>query len=315
MPENFTLNVVLAFITTIACAYGFAVSINQLRKGFNYQFYWFGAFAWFFGVLGSFLLGVAILLLLGEDSRVAFILVLLNCSFVLLKADALKREEVEPVKLAAFIMVSVLLIIAMYFVPNAVSFAPDIFGGDGISFNVYVGLFAVATYAIPWAYYCHCIYLVHKRAPAALKRYSRIYFVGTSLVVVGVFSLLSLSMEFFFILVSFGCILMAYAYSCEPKLLFVLPFTALRLTVLDTESGLPLFTHTWNRQGDLADEDLFSGMLQGISIIVRNSLKRGDVQEIRVADAIMIVYRNPAYPIAFVLAATRPSRTLRDGLK
>lgn len=91
--------------------------------------------------------------------------------------------------------------------------------------------------------------------------------------------------------------MLVYAYFREPKLLFVLPFTALRLTVLETESGLPLFTYTWNRQGDLADETLFSGMLQGVSMIVKESLKRGSLQEIRVEGAIIIAYRIPEYPL------------------
>ncbi len=32
-------------------------------------------------------------------------------------------------------------------------------------------------------------------------------------------------------------------------------------------------------------------------------------------DAIIIAYRNPLHPALFVLVATRPSRSLRDGLK
>jgi len=56
-------------------------------------------------------------------------------------------------------------------------------------------------------------------------------------------------------------------------------------------------------------------MIQGITGILKESLKRGDVQEIRMADAIIIAYRNPDYPVAFILVATRPTRSLRDSLK
>ncbi|HMF34889.1 MAG TPA: hypothetical protein VKK79_25940 [Candidatus Lokiarchaeia archaeon] len=65
------------------------------------------------------------------------------------------------------------------------------------------------------------------------------------------------------------------------------------LQVEDTYQVVPLFRHTWNRQGDLADETLFSGMIQGITGILKESLKRGDVQEIHMADAIIIAYRIP----------------------
>ena len=62
-------------------------------------------------------------------------------------------------------------------------------------------------------------------------------------------------------------------------------------------------------------QDLFSSMLQGVSMIVRKSLKRGDVQEIRVSDAIILAHLSPDYPIACVLVATRSTRSLRDALK
>ncbi|HME55451.1 MAG TPA: hypothetical protein VKM55_24800 [Candidatus Lokiarchaeia archaeon] len=109
--------------------------------------------------------------------------------------------------------------------------------------------------------------------------------------------------------------MMVYAYSHEPKLIFVLPFTAIRLTVLETAGGIPLFTHTWNQQDKLADEDLFSGVLQGVSMILQESLQSGDVQEIRVVEAIILAQRSPDYPVACILVATRPTRSLRDGLK
>ena len=38
-------------------------------------------------------------------------------------------------------------------------------------------------------------------------------------------------------------------------------------------------------------------------------------KEIRMSNALMIIYRIPKSPIAFIFAATRASRTLRDGLK
>ena len=131
----------------------------------------------------------------------------------------------------------------------------------------------------------------------------------------GVLSLLTMSVEFPYLLMSIGLILIAYVVSHEPKLLFVLPFKAIRLTVLDTGAGIPLYTHTWMQNNEIVDEDLFSGVLQGISGILKESLNKGDVQEIRMTGAIIIAYRIPEYPIAFVLVATRPSQTLRDALK
>lgn len=312
---DFTLILVLCLFGILVGSYGFAVSVTQLRKGFNYRFYWFTGFAWFFMAADTLFLVISLLFLLVAFVQI-YVILGLTCSFcVLIQADTLKREEVEPIKLAAVLLLSVLCIISMGLLPNGVNFAPDVFGGGSISYNLYVGLLVVAALGIVWVYSCYCTYLANKRAPTALKRYSRMYFAGTFLVMLGIFSALSTSMVFPLLLVDAGIPLMVYAYSREPKLLFVLPFTALRLTVLDTEAGLPLFTHTWNRQGDFADETLFSGMLQGISGILKESLKRGEVQEIRMADAIIIAHRIPDFPVAFVLVATRPTRSLRDALR
>ncbi|HME56452.1 MAG TPA: hypothetical protein VKM55_29905 [Candidatus Lokiarchaeia archaeon] len=312
---NFTITVIFSFTGTIAYIYGFVVSVNQLRKEFNYRFYWFSAMAWFFSTVYFILMGVAIILLSVEVVRVAFIIGLLSILFVNLKADTLKREQVEPFKLAAFLVLFVLFTISMYVVPNAMLFSPDLFGGESPSFNPYVGLLGITASGIAFGYYCHCTFLVNKRAPIALKRFSRLYFAGTFLCTAGIVSLSSMSMDFYFILVSIGAPMMAYAYSREPKLLFVLPFTAIRLTVLETAGGIPLFTHTWNRQEKLADENLFSGFLQAISEFLQESLQSGAMQEIRVAEAVILTQRSPDYPVACVLVATRPTRSLRDGLK
>ncbi|HME51792.1 MAG TPA: hypothetical protein VKM55_06215 [Candidatus Lokiarchaeia archaeon] len=315
MTANFTLNVVLASILVCVMVYSFTVSVNQIRKDFNYRFYWFAAITWILFAIANLCVVVALLFSSVEYLRFFGIFCFLTGFFGLMMVDTLKHEQVEPVKLAAYLVLLVLFIISAFLIQNAASFAPDIFGGEGITLNPVIGLLTVAGTGIVWVYITYCAYLVNKRAPAAIRRYSHMYFVGAFTCLTAIISLLSLSYVFNFILLSAGISLMAYAYGHEPKLLFILPFKAIRLTILETEGGISLFTHTWNRHGDLADEDLFSGVLQGVNGILKESLKRGDVTEIHMADAIIIAYRNPEYPIAFMLVATRPSRTLRDALK
>ncbi|MBN2152598.1 MAG: hypothetical protein JW839_14185 [Candidatus Lokiarchaeota archaeon] len=218
----------------------------------------------------------------------------------LTSADTLKREQIEPNKLAALLVIDALIIVFTYIVPDI----------------ILTSLFNAVAVCIVWGYYCHCSYLVYKRAPTAMKRYAQLWCVGTILPVFGMFSVfIDVQMYTFSISMSAAVVLMVYAYVHEPKLLFVLPFTALRLDILETKGGLSLFTHTWNRQSSTVSDDLFSGMLQGVSLIVKESLNRGDVQEIRVSDAIILAYRNPDFPIACVIVATRPTRSLRDALR
>ena len=257
MALNFTIDVVSAFITAIISIYGFVVSVNQLRNGFKYLFYWFIASGWLLFAIGFALEGVTILFLSATACRIFLIFAMTGSFMTLMVADSLKRERVEPLKLTGFFVLYVLSIILGYIIPDAYSFGPNPFGGEGLSLNPLFGLFAVVTTLIPWIYFCHCTYLVNKRAPAAQKHYSRMFFAGTFCVVAALLSELSMSMILYFILVSVAAILTSYSFSHEPKLLFILPFTALRLAVLDTEAGLLLFTHTWNQQETIVNENLF----------------------------------------------------------
>lgn len=55
-------------------------------------------------------------------------------------------------------------------------------------------------------------------------------------------------------------------------------------------------------------------MLQGVSLIVKESLSRGEVQEITVTEGIMILRRSIKHPIACVLVADKSTKSLRHAL-
>ncbi len=63
------------------------------------------------------------------------------------------------------------------------------------------------------------------------------------------------------------------------------------------------------------DESLFAGMLQGVSCFIRESLNRGELREITVDQATLIIQRREDHPIAFVLVVTRPTKTFRLALQ
>ncbi len=101
----------------------------------------------------------------------------------------------------------------------------------------------------------------------------------------------------------------------NPGVIYVLPFKAIRLTVLSTDSGIQLFSHTWQSGGHIVNEDLFTGMLQGINVIVQESVNRGEIRELLLENAVFIFRRNAQYPIAFVLVTSKSSRVLRESLQ
>ena len=287
---NLTAEGVSAFVTAFIWFYGVAVNINQIRKGFNYTYYIHAIFG-FFGI-GMFLLlwGIANFFLLIELARIAIICYIIVAFFALLGSDALNSEQVEPIKLSLFLILGSITVIFLYIFPDMITL---IVAANGFTFyfiSPIIGSPFLITCALAFIYYLYCLFLVNRKAPTSLKKFSRIYLFGMF------FAICAFVLWIFFApiipgipftLAGIGGVMMFFAYSHEPKLLFILPFTAIRLTVIDTSVGYPIFTHTWNHKGRLADETLFSGMLHGVSMIIQESLQSGEVQEIRVTDAII----------------------------
>jgi hypothetical protein len=61
-------------------------------------------------------------------------------------------------------------------------------------------------------------------------------------------------------------------------------------------------------------EDLVSAMFQGIILILRESLGRGDIQEINLENAIVIAQKSSTHPVFYILIATRTSKSLKNSL-
>src|SRR5271157_3506047 len=89
----------------------------------------------------------------------------------------------------------------------------------------------------------------------------------------------------------------------------------LRLIAFHTERGIPLFTHDWEAKNEFADQDLFSSLLSGINTILQKSLHRGQMEEIHLSQATLLVAKTEKFPVAFVLVTTKVIPTLRDALR
>jgi hypothetical protein len=160
---------------------------------------------------------------------------------------------------------------------------------------------------------------IHKFTPRNLQKYSAISLVAgifTSIIPIVIFATdISLIVPgIYMISLMVGALLLAIAFTWQPRLAFILPFKAIRIMAMEKESGIPLFTHDWVAEGKIADEMLFSGMLTGISAMIAGTVQSGDVQEIKFASGVLLLYRNPNYSIVFVLVASQPSATLRRAL-
>jgi hypothetical protein len=229
-----------------------------------------------------------------------------SCSAVtiVLHADAISRDVVDPIKL---VVISVLATGAML--------------SDGFEFIIMLQVFSLAV----WVYYARKI---HVKAPAATKPFSRLYFAGIIVFAVGSLwgaagfvpgkpSALQMMIDIirWEPMLGLAFVIIAIAYAKAPNLVNILPFVAIRLSIIDIKAGVALFNHDWARRDDLIHEDLFSSMLSGISMILNESVRKGNIREILLDKARLLLKRSDDYSIAFVLITTRPTKSLRNALE
>jgi hypothetical protein len=103
----------------------------------------------------------------------------------------------------------------------------------------------------------------------------------------------------------------------------ILPNTVIRLSIINTSRGIPLFSCdliSYNEiinddlYKEIINEDLFSSMISAISIIMNESLKKGGVREIRLDNAHLLLKKHDKGPVLFVLVALKVTKFLRESL-
>jgi hypothetical protein len=76
------------------------------------------------------------------------------------------------------------------------------------------------------------------------------------------------------------------------------PLKALRLMGMDMNSGIEIFSHTWQEGQNMAGSELLSGMLQGISMLMKESVDRGELRDIHLDRGYLIVKRSEEFLVA-----------------
>jgi hypothetical protein len=223
--------------------------------------------------------------------------------------DSVSRDAIDPRKFSIAMLAlgaDAMLFILLFNDPDLVVLPIIIMANIGLV----VGL--------GWLYFCIMIY---KNVPASLKRPALIVIVGALFVSVMyvvsnryISGLSKYIPSIDRIFQAVGALLLAVIFAKYDQLCYVLPFKTQRIVTFGTTNGVSLFTYSWHTPETLIDEDLFSSMLQGVSMIVNESLKKGNVQEIKMEKGVLLINRDPKYPVASVLIASKSSRVLRDAL-
>ena len=293
---------------------GFLLSFSYAKKRKNRLVYLFSA-NWllqsFFWVLDatSHLYYSPLLMILAIIPQ----LIGVPCLFIFI--DLIKKERVSSTKITIVLLIEIIMLY-LYFIPGGMQIIPGygvhIVGALRI-FQIIFLFYYVITY-FSWSY------LTWKRAPSELKQLVNFLLFGSIL-----FSFVTATLYFLgtfikvfnslgFITHSLGALFTIIVIWKEPKIIYILPFKAYRLIVVETNAGIGLFKHDWAKLSAV-DENVFSMVLQAVGSILDEILKKGAIREIKMDRAVLLIQHNENYPVASVLVTTKSSKSLRYGLK
>jgi hypothetical protein len=238
--------------------------------------------------------------------------------FMALLIYQVSRDNIDYIKML-IIGSLVTLLIYTSVQPNSTILFPLSNGGWGWDWNENFKIATIlitALVGIMWLYYCIKIYI---NSPKSLKKYALWLLIGGILIgfiplILFITNLLMVFLGSDAISISIGALICSIIVSHQPRLLFILPFRTLNLTIIDTYSGLPLYKYNFDSKADIIDQMLFSGMMQGISSILREAVHQGDVNEIHLSKGRLIIHAEEDAKLIFVLVTTHSSYMLTEAL-
>ncbi len=311
-----TFGFVILSIGTITSALASIISLRSYLRT-SYPHFRFMALTWFFLSIGVALLSLAYLSLDLTIYRLGiFITVPLMYSIIFL-VDTISQQQIDPLKIfIATIAASLAFVYGLE--PDAVGISVSALGEKH---PVLVGKFMLAgslAFAISGIYWLYYMVKIYHFCPPSIKKYAKINLMGA--ILAGPGAALAFASGFVWIfpgtdylLISFGALLCTYSFKKEPKLGYILPFKVYHLIVIDTKSGIPLFTYNWE-ESDETEMVLFSSALKAISSILDESLKKGLVKEIILDRALLIIHQSENSRIIYALVASKSNEILRHGL-
>nr|MDO8113191.1 hypothetical protein [Candidatus Sigynarchaeota archaeon] len=312
MQTPYELDGLYYFICTIPIGVALVVTLQQYvktrsRHSIFFALAWLSYMVW--AILNVFMQAMlsmlATLLIAYSTIPLAF--------FLILFFDTIAREEADVKKLVVVTFLSMVKIV-LALEPDAIFMDHDPRGFDLPTQKaplLYAGTALMFMIGLLYVYY---MVRILRDAPRRSRPYSAMAVAGASLMGIGAPAAVLLNINVIPLFTGAGALLTALAFARQPQLAYVLPFQAHRLMVIENQGGISLFSHTWRAGIKFTEPDLFSSMVQGIRCILQESLQKGNVREIQLDEAVIIIQQCPGVDASCLLVATRSTRSLRNAL-
>ncbi len=200
--------------------------------------------------------------------------------FWLLAFDTMTRDAYEPVKLVVMAVVSAFVVFSSFIALEPL-LQHTVYGD---TFYMPGGVFAIPSFSwmgLNKAFQTYFLLKIYRHVPTPMRgTATRFWLTAAIMAGIGLFLVYGLNLSVYLpgapaVDVTLAGSLGLIALLKEPRIAFVVPFKAYRLMVIKTTGGLLLFTHNWGGGDQFPDEDFFSGLVQGINIFAKQSLKKG----------------------------------------
>ena len=305
---------VVGIISILMLMYALVLTVSLLRRGMRYRYYFVNVFIWVFDMLYVFFIILAVYSKSKLIYHLAVVFGMIIHLFLLIQADTLTSEQINPWKFGFVVGWNVFGFMKIISLDDFIIFSSA--GGNNIRFgNIFWVSFCLVGMIFSGSYYSYITLQVYRKSPSHMKKNALAYLIGMIispmiLYLVQVIPPWGYLTSIF--LLGLGALILSIALSRDPKLLFILKLKVFRLTVINSESGIEMFNHNWRTDNELVDSVVFSGMIQGINAIMKESVKAGDVTEIRLSDGILLIDRCQHSPVACVLVAANTTQALID---
>lgn len=314
---NITLEVIISCFSIIPLLVVTSSSFKQYRQTSTSHTHYM-MLIWFLILIKQVFEVLAVVFLNPFYMRIA-VLCLIPVNFsVLLFTDILRQESVEPVKM---IVLSALATetIHVIFAYSEISII-ELSSGD-LSVVVNLGLAGPVSVMSLFAgvFFFFNSIKIHSNAPSYLHGSTRLLMISSFLmgILINILTLAQITLIIPCIVrwtYSIAAILIVYVFKKEPEIAYVLPFQVTSLIVIDNKAGAPRYSFSWRKIAGM-DHSLFSGLLHGVRLLMKETLDANNVNEISLDNGHLLLNTNAKYDFTVILYTTKVSKTLQNALE
>lgn len=314
--ENIVLIISASFAGTFV-GIGGIITLFYAIKRKNQLIFLFSAM-WLFYALFWFIDAVAHYYYSTFLMALAIVPQLIAVPCIIIFIELSRKEHVSPANITILFVIEFILLSITFLLPASENY--DVIQGYGVHNKGILRIIQVIFLLYFVTQYFLWSLQTRRKAPFEFKRLSTWLLFGSTLfsiitvLMYGIGGIIKIFNALAFYTNGIGAFITIIVILKDPKIIYILPFTAYRVLVVDTNEGIALYKYDWAELEEI-EENVFSMVLQAVGSILNEILRKGEVREIHMDRAILLVQHDKRYPIASVLVTSKSTKSLRYGLK